>query len=219
MNRNQKPAWLNLVCLNLVCLNIGLAVGLVPVSCAADDVTGRRQVALVQDTLPNTEAAAAKDSALSAEQKALDFIEEHQPKLRKLMEILKSKQPASYQQALKELGRSQQRLESLGKRDPELYEIELDLWLVRSRLRLLAAEMSVAKVTDQTDRTDELTKLIEQEAKRDLQRMQLLRERAAQQVIKLDEEIAKRNAAHDELIAKALKGWQNKIKKQSSSKK
>ena len=202
---------------NYICMWGGLAsTCLMMALCSAGDDGDRRQVAIAQER-PAKLAAKETPTSADAERKALAFIEEHQPKLRKLMEFLQAKQPASYQQALKELGCSQVRLEGLEKRDPELYKIELELWLIRSRLRLLAAEMSVANAKDQKDRTEELSSLIEQEATCNRQRMQLHRDRAAQQVVKLDEEIAKLNAGYDELIAKSLKAWQNKIKKQNSS--
>lgn len=217
MKRNQKTTALigGCVTLGLAFLSTAAARDTDP---DAKDSNGRRHLALAQDALTNAAAANAQASTKAAEQKALEFIDEHQPKLKKLMEFLKSKQPESYQQALKELGRSQQRLENLEKRDLELYRIELDLWVVRSRLRLLAAEMSVAKAKDTTDRTKELTELIEQESGLELQRLQLLHDRASQQVLTLDEAIAKHRAERDQRVAKSLKVWQNKIKKQSASK-
>ncbi|MFO0940555.1 MAG: hypothetical protein U0930_07280 [Pirellulales bacterium] len=76
-----------------------------------------------------------------AEASILEFAKREQLRLFELLQYLKQKRPASYQQVLKETGRNKQRLESLKEKDPELYEIESQLW--RTRWRFLAAQMSV----------------------------------------------------------------------------
>ena len=189
-------------------------------SIASADELGGRQVALAQQE--NDRAKTAREGSSSAvtidaktEAGLLKFIEEHQPKLLALMSFLKEKQPSAYQQALRELARNQQRLDGLAKRDPQLYAVELELWQTRSHLRLLAAEMSVAKNPNNEKLSSELSRLVELEAEQDLARLRILRERAAQQVSKLDEDIRKRTGEHDELVAKSLKSWQNRIRKQS----
>ena len=77
----------------------------------------------------------------------LEFVEKHQPPLLKLLRFMKKKQPQQYQQALKELARVKQRLSTLEKRDSESHAIELELWQVRSNLRMLVAEILVSEKT------------------------------------------------------------------------
>lgn len=163
-----------------------------------------------------TEAAKEKRSSkVAAEKKTLDFVRKHQPKLLELLSYLKGKQPSRYQQALREMARSQQRLDSLAKRDEELYRIELELWQVRSRQRLLAAEMSIAPEARQAKLTKELTALIQQEVSQELARFRLMRSRAAKQLAQFDEQIRRRTDGRDEMISKSLKSWQNRIKKET----
>ncbi|MEZ6135897.1 MAG: hypothetical protein R3C53_13400 [Pirellulaceae bacterium] len=194
--------------------------------CSADEfVTNGRSLAVaLQPANALNNAKPSKDASkepidVQAEQRALEFIAEHQPRLLKLMEFLKRKQPAAYQPALREMMRSQQRLESLAGRDQELYAIELELWQVRSELRLLAAEITVAKPERREGLTDALVRLIEKEAANDLARLTLMQQRAEKQLAKLTAEIKERTDSKEELVAKSLKNWQNKIKRQTTSKK
>ncbi len=202
--------------LGMVAIGLGLSVSAElsawqepPATEAASNSSAQ---AAQQPSPQNTAAQAAE-----AEQRALAFIEQQQPRLRKLMAFLKDKQPAAYQQAMREAVRIQQRLEGLAERDPELHKIELELWQTQSRLRLLAAEMAVAKPAEREALQGKLQTMIEQEAACQLRRLQLLRERAVRQLAKLDEDIAEHSERHEQWVAKTLKNWQNKIKKQAAS--
>ncbi len=164
---------------------------------------------------PNTLASTAE-----TERAALEFVGQHHPQMLELLQFLKGRQPAQYPQALKEMVRSQQRLESLAKRDLEMYQVELQLWQIRSDLRLLAAEISVkATIKDQTDeRMQRLTALVEQEASQELVRLKLLKQRTQRELQRLDEQIADLTDSSDERVAKNLKLWQSRITKQSRHK-
>lgn len=168
------------------------------------------------DGLADRQAAVANSAVADKdEEQTLAFIREHQPKLLKLLKFLEKHQPALYTQALKEMSRSQQRLESLAKRDVDLYAIELKLWQVRSELRLLAAELAVASNESKERSQEGLVKLIQQESACERERLQLLKSRAEQEVLRLSEQIDSLNADPDEYVARQVKVWQNRIQKQS----
>jgi len=150
------------------------------------------------------------------ERRILDFIGKHQSELSKLLTFLRENQPDQYQQALKEMSRSQQRLENLQKRDTELFEIELELWKIKSRIRLIAAEIMVAEEGKNKQVLEEVLRgLIGQEIAQDLARLTLQRRRAVRQLDKLTAEIARRTNTSEELSAKALELWQSRIAKQT----
>lgn len=149
----------------------------------------------------------------------LEFVGQHQPKLLQLLTFLKRKQPEEYQMALREMGRSKQRLENLAQRDQELYSIELELWQTRSRLRLLAAELSVASEEKKAKLEQQLAALVKQELTQNLARLKVQRQRTIKQLEQLDNLIQTRSENQDEQIAKALKVWQVRIAKQSPRKK
>ena len=116
------------------------------------------------------------------EQPLLEFVEQHQPSLVKLLKYMKRKQPQQYEQALKELTRVKQRLNSLEKRDTESYAIELELWQVRSKLRMLVAEILASDKNSQDKLRTQLRALVEKEIDLDLARLQLEQKRVEQRL-------------------------------------
>lgn len=149
------------------------------------------------------------------DREVLAFVGQHQPRLLELMNFLKKKQPAQYEQALKEMTRSKQRLEGWAKRDQEMYAIELELWQTRSQLRLLAAEISVAKDEKKGALERRLAKLVEKEIGQNLSRLSLQQARLKKQLGQLDRQIEQHRTERDEMVARSLRVWQNRIAKQS----
>ncbi len=180
------------------------------------DVSERQASKNVQQELrKSSDTSAVEDS----EQRMLKFVEVHQPKLLTLLEFLRRQQPVQYTQALKEMSRAQLRLESLAKRDQELYAVELQLWQLRSELRLLAAEMSVSKSdAASAARQRQLAELIQQEAAQELVRLQLLKVRTEKELDRLNSQIKSLSDSHPEHVEKTMKLWLNRISKQAREK-
>lgn len=150
-----------------------------------------------------------------SEAKVLKFVGEHQPELLKLLEFMKKKQPAQYQQALREMARSQQRLETLAEKDKELHTVELELWNIRSRLRLVAAQIPVVREKQRGELEKELKDLVERELQQNRAKLTLQKERLETQVKKLSDQIARIENDPEKLINNSLKNWQNRISKQA----
>lgn len=165
-------------------------------------------------TQANLSDASSDVERAKEERRVLSFVATHQPKLLELMEFLKQKHPAQYEQALREMSRSRTRLENLAKRDLDMYAIELELWQIRSRLRLLAAEISVAPEAKQEKLNATLAQLVEKEVAQDLARLKLQRERTAKQLEQFDQQIVQRESEHSAQIEKMLKQWKNRIAQQ-----
>lgn len=153
------------------------------------------------------------------DQEVLEFVGKHQPKLLELMKFLK-RQPEQYLLAIREMSRSKQRLESLAKRDEAMYAIELELWQVRSKQRLAAAEVLAAKTDGARSKAEKkLESLITQEYREDLKRLELQRQRAREQVKRLTKVIEDRSGSQEAWEQKALKSWKNRISKQAPTRK
>ncbi|MCA9133426.1 MAG: hypothetical protein KDA45_09740 [Planctomycetales bacterium] len=169
---------------------------------------------------PSTEESPAEESQL-AEERVLDFVGEHQPDLLKLLQFLKTQQPAKYQLALRDTSRSLQKLERLAQRDAGLHALELDLWRTQTQLRLLAAEMSAAatsaKISQEknAEREQRLEKLVQQQLAQELAKLKLLRARAAKAVTRLDGRIAELSTGEEEQVSKSLKSWRSRISRQA----
>lgn len=77
------------------------------------------------------------------EAKAIEFAREHHPELSTLLEQLKQMNSGEYAKAIQELYRTTERLEKFGK-DQDRRNHELKLWKLESRIKLLAARMTMA---------------------------------------------------------------------------
>ena len=77
------------------------------------------------------------------EAELLTFVREHHAELADLLAQLKPQDVAKYQAALTDLDRDFKRLDQLRQRSSANYENELNLWKSRSRVRLLAARLSM----------------------------------------------------------------------------
>ncbi len=144
------------------------------------------------------------------------FVNLHQPKLARLLELIKRRDESQFRTAIRDLNKPIQRIENLQQRDPELYELELELWKIRSQLRLTAAQMAVPSKDGGKSQMAVLAKLVERESREELKRLKLLRTRAAAEVVKFDEMIAKHQDSSEESVARALSNWENRIKRQSN---
>lgn len=153
---------------------------------------------------PNAPDASTEESPL------LEFVEEHQPSLVKLLKYMKKKQPHQYEQALKELSRVKQRLNSLEKRDSESYAIELELWQVRSKLRMLVAEILASDKDSHEKLRTQLHALVEKEIDLDTARLRLEQKRVEQKLASVQTQLNERTADQAATLARAIKTWENR---------
>lgn len=208
------------------CLLLSLAIAVAPLAAGAND----RGAVIAQGKTVKSDAKSmdakrdpSRDAspttapqAERAEQRILEFVGEHQPRLLRLLEFVKAKQPQQYEPAVKDIGRAVARLQGLQQRDEKLYQIELELWQVRSELRLLAAEMSVTKSQSKRKQLrGQLAELVRQEAQQELERLQHLHDRAERQVTNLEEQISERSDNFEERVAASLKQWQTRVSRQT----
>lgn len=117
---------------------------------------------------------------------AITFARLHHPELADLLERLKKRNNRQYELAIRDLFLASERLARFRERAPEAYDIHLELWKVDSRLRLLAARMSMS---EDKNVEAELKALLEQRVDLRLRQLRLERERVAERLQKYDEQI------------------------------
>jgi hypothetical protein len=119
-----------------------------PIALAAPGDTSPAATAIadpMQEVTPEREAA------------ALTFAKLHHPELASLLKVLKASPHDGYEDAVRDLFKTSERLTRLKARTPERYELELQLWKVDSRIRLLAARLAME---DNEELRDQLHKLL-----------------------------------------------------------
>lgn len=155
--------------------------------------TAQRAWAAADAQAPSAAAAPDKQQrrklpGMTPEREAavMTFVKNHHPELSDLLAQLKQSSPQDYERAVLELFRASERLALIQERQPDRYELELDLWKSQSRIQLLAARLSMGDAADLKARLQE-----ELERQLELKKELLLQERARleQRLGKLDEEI------------------------------
>ncbi|MCC6511920.1 MAG: hypothetical protein IT423_22675 [Pirellulaceae bacterium] len=147
----------------------------------------------------------------------LDFVSQHQPELAELIVFLKKKQPADYRQAIRENLKVRDRLVQLEERDPELYAVELNIWKNAAQLRLWAASVSVkSKKLSDEDRA-QLKRLVAKENELIVQRLTLDKQRAEARIAQLNQQLSKRQAQSESVVAKGVKTWENRIERTANA--
>ncbi len=135
------------------------------------------------------EASKADNEPISPkrETEAVVFAQQHHPQLADLLTRLKASHPEQYTKALRELDKTRTRLEKAREVDTDRYAILLREWQLDSRVRLLAARITMST-------SEELeTELRQVLTERHDVRLQLLtydREKSKARLQKMDEQIA-----------------------------
>jgi hypothetical protein len=117
---------------------------------------------LSRDKKAAEKPADAKESALpnfSAEREAaaLTFVRQNHPELASLLTAMSKKNPAQYQNAVRDLYKTSERITNLRSKDSRRADLELDVWKHQSRINLLAARLRTA---DSPKLRDDLRKAV-----------------------------------------------------------
>jgi hypothetical protein len=169
--------------------------------------------ALGQDAQPPVQEPSAVKAARPAavlpaftpqrEAGAMSFVQQHHPELASLLTKLKRTNAAEYEQAIRELFRTSERLAQVQERDPQRYALELELWKVESRIRLLAARLTMggeSEVLRQRLRT-----LLEEQFELRLARQRLDRDRTAERLQRHEEAIVRMEQNREKQLETALR--------------
>jgi hypothetical protein len=160
-------------------------------------------------------APAESASRLTAEQQqsALDFVKEHHPQLSTLITRLQKRDPAEYHTALKDVFRTCERLQRMEGRDRQRYEVELKLWKVDSRIRLLAARMAA----DQSPSMEsQLRELLNERTDLRLQQLTLERERLNNRIERIDSQVSQLSSERDTMIDREVERLQRSVRARST---
>ena len=131
----------------------------------------------------------------------LTFIQRNHAELADLLAHLKENQPEAYEQAVRELFRTTERLAQIQERDPLQYELELAVWKAQSRVQLVSARMKMA-VTE--DLKKELREALAVQSDARLALLKHQRQQASERLTKLDADIARFEKDREKVIDRQL---------------
>lgn len=169
---------------------IGAVFGLALSAAASSDDLAPGKQAQTDKARRKTGADEARKpgNSLTGEQQtqALGFARSQHPELADLLEKLRDNDPKEYGRALQDLFKAQQRLFRLADKAPQRYALELNLWKVESRIRLVMAQMVMGEDATQ-DET--LKSLISERRQLKIELLQLDRGQSAERLANLDRQL------------------------------
>ncbi|MCU0874293.1 MAG: hypothetical protein MUE50_18305 [Pirellulaceae bacterium] len=139
--------------------------------------------------------------AVTAQQEAevLQFLRQHHTELAELLGHLQLSRPADYNRAIRDIGHARERLRQFEKGDGERYELELQSWVIQSKIQLLVARLAMS---DSESLRDELRHLLAEQFDLKLRFSQVERDRTAERLQKLDEQLRRLADSRAELLEK-----------------
>jgi hypothetical protein len=163
------------------------------------------------------ELKSAGKIAVTPEREAavMTFVQRNHPELAELLTHLKANQPRGYEQAIRDLHRTTERLASVQERDLALYELEAKAWTAQSRVQLLAARL---RMGESEMVRKELREALGVQADARLAVLKHQRGQAAERMAKMDGEISKLENSRDEVIEKQMQALQNSLPSRQAAK-
>ena len=200
-----------------------LIVFALPLLLAADTSTPR-VVAQGEGSKPDKKAGRAKDAdkptdkpaeklaggkaksqpAITPEREAavMAFVQQHHAELAELLVRLKETNAQEYERAIRDLFRTSERLAQLHKSDLDRYELELKLWQAQSRSDLLTARL---KMTGSDELRSQLRQILNEQMDLKHSLLQLDRQRTAEKLQKLDEQLNAFDRTRQDAIERQLR--------------
>jgi hypothetical protein len=92
--------------------------------------------------------------------------------------------------------------------------VELSLWMIRSELRHLVAQLAIDSEVSPEDAQKRLKPLVDRENRFELKRLSILKKRAEEQLVKIEGQIEDRRSASPAAVEKSLKSWSGQVRRQ-----
>jgi hypothetical protein len=139
----------------------------------------------------------ATEVTAEQEAEAVLFVRQHHGELAELLDHLRSSSPSDYQKAIRDLWHARDRLSQIEQRDRARYGLELDAWVVQSRIQLVVARLAMK---DSHALREELRVLLGQRVDVKLRLLLGERQRQLERLEKLDEQVDQYSTGRSEMI-------------------
>lgn len=144
-------------------------------------------------------ANAERPPTPDAETVALAFVSENHPELAELLEQLKPMNPAEYERAVRELAQVSKNLAAIKARNPQSYELGLNVWKAKSRVELLTAKLASAR-RPSAELENQLRQAVEDQLDTEIRQQRFERDQAQERLKKLKENLDRLESRRDSLI-------------------
>lgn len=140
-------------------------------------------------------------AAVTPQQEAdvMQFLRRHHTELAELLGHLQTRRPADYNRAIRDLWHARERLRQFEKGDSQRYEMELQAWVLQSKIHLLVARLAME---DSDTLRDELRRLLAEQLELKVRASQADRDRTAERLKRLDEQLQRLTGSRTEILDK-----------------
>ncbi|MFH1303518.1 MAG: hypothetical protein ABIK07_20865 [Planctomycetota bacterium] len=158
----------------------------------------------------NKENKASTGISAEREKLAIEFAKLHHPELAELIQKLKQHKPREYKRAIRDLDTTLTKLDRFKSRESERYRLTLERWEVDSRIRLLAARVSVMGTSDDKS---ELKSLLTKRVDLQLELLRYDQKMAEKRIEKIQNSIKEIEKNRETLVDTELTKIKRSIKK------
>ena len=163
-------------------------------------------VLLFATTLLFVAPASSQESLTKAQEAAaFKFARVHHQELAELLKKLDEDMTSEYDKAIRQIHLVHERLERIKKRSPEDYKLQLSVWKVDSRIKLLAARMTMSS---DEKLVVEMENLLQHKIKLKEQQLVFDRERAEARIERIDNQLETIRSNRQEYLEKELARYQ-----------
>ena len=135
------------------------------------------------------------------EEAVMDFVQQNHSELKALLTHLRENRRKDYERAIRELSRDSERIGQLKGRDEKQYELEIRAWTIKSRIQLLTAQLVMG---DKDEIRSQLKTLLNEQIDIRTALMTRERERAAERVAKIDQELSRIQGERQRIVDNQL---------------
>lgn len=183
-------------------------------SAPSDDKPTTDDKAKRSETQKQKKKSKTQDEIAARNEVLYQFVDEHHPSLRRLLKLLERKHPDQFRKAIRTLSKQYDRLAKTREKDPERYEIALELWKIRSRIEYVSAQLTVEN-TEEIEQS--LRKLLSREWDHVVQMRELEIRRSEARLAKLNKELTEQKQSQQEILDGRFEQAIAKAQKRSSS--
>ena len=130
------------------------------------------------------------------------FVRQHHAELGELLVRLKASNSQEYERAIRDLSRTSERLAQIRKNDTDRFELELKLWQAQSHSDLLTARLTM---TGSDELRSQLQQILNEQMDLKQLLLQLDRQRTADKLQKLDEQLNAFDQTRQDAIERQLR--------------
>jgi TolA-binding protein len=130
---------------------------------------------------------------------ALAFVRENHPELAELLQELKPMKPAEYERAVRELAVVSRNLAAIKARNPQGYELGLNVWKAKSRVELLTAKLASSS-RPSPELENQLRQAVVDQLDIEIRQQKFERDQVVERLKKLKENLDRLESRRDSII-------------------